>query len=83
MPLAEPGMKTVFRRCSYLDPMPAVPHRAASPRALREAPKPVQVLSHDICQSMITMCPRGDSQLRYMIPIALTTEFVIEADSAR
>jgi hypothetical protein len=26
---------------------------------------------------MITMCPRGDSQLTYMAPIALATEFAI------
>jgi|AmaraimetFIIA100_FD_contig_41_15403562_length_441_multi_3_in_0_out_0_2 hypothetical protein len=26
---------------------------------------------------MITMCPRADAQLNYMIDIALTTEFAI------
>jgi len=31
---------------------------------------------------MITMCTRGDLQLTYMIPIALTTEFALEAGSA-
>jgi len=32
---------------------------------------------------MITMCPRSDSHLTYMIDIALTTEFAITAGSAR
>ena len=27
---------------------------------------------------MIMMCPRSESQLTYMIPIALTTEFVLD-----
>ena len=27
---------------------------------------------------MITMCPRTESHLTYMIPIALTTEFVLD-----
>jgi hypothetical protein len=29
------------------------------------------------------MCPRSESQLTYMIPIALTTEFALEAGSAQ
>jgi hypothetical protein len=32
---------------------------------------------------MITMCPRTDSHLTYMIDIALTTEFAITAGGAR
>ena len=34
-------------------------------------------------QLMITMCPRSESQLRYMIDIALTTEFAITAGCVR
>jgi hypothetical protein len=33
-------------------------------------------------QVLIMMCPRGDLQLTYMIPIALTTQFALEAGSA-
>jgi hypothetical protein len=29
------------------------------------------------------MCPRGESQLTYMIDIALTTDFAITADGVR
>ena len=29
------------------------------------------------------MCPRTDSQLTYVIPIALTTEFTLAAEGAR
>ena len=31
-------------------------------------------------QAMITMCPRGESQLTYMIPIAVTAEFCLDGD---
>lgn len=33
--------------------------------------------------SMITMCPRGDSHLMYMIDVALTTEFALSSGGAR
>ena len=29
------------------------------------------------------MCPRTDSQLTYMIQVAVTTEFALEADDGR
>jgi hypothetical protein len=32
---------------------------------------------------MITMCPRPDTHLTYMINIALTTEFALDAGGAR
>lgn len=32
---------------------------------------------------MITICPRTDTHLTYMIDIALNTEFAITADGAR
>jgi hypothetical protein len=32
---------------------------------------------------MITMCPRGESQLTYMTLIVLTTEFVLKIGGAR
>ena len=32
---------------------------------------------------MITLCPRSELQLTYMIDIALTTEFAITAGGAR
>jgi hypothetical protein len=32
---------------------------------------------------MITPCPRSESHHTYMIPIALTTEFVLEAGGGR
>jgi hypothetical protein len=31
---------------------------------------------------MITVCPRGDSQLTYMVPIVLTAEFALKVDGA-
>ena len=34
-------------------------------------------------QAMITMCPRSDLQLTYMIDIALTMEFAISAGGVR
>jgi hypothetical protein len=44
-----------------------------------------EVLSNDVSagQAMITMCPRADSHLTYMINIALTTEFAITAGGVR